>query len=459
MKHKVAFIGPDFIHEALQEFDDSWDLQVPLATVKQFDDLINSEDDNPLVSRDTKLIIVFSRLFHQDPDLFADVVAYYAPYAVVAILIPTPDMAQDKDRIANKIKAAQVALHGEYEDYNSNTPFYFARYEQAQEDIQEAIIKFTQDPAVEEETVENIKTMLPSQSLANAQPEIEEVSSSNHVKIAEAKGNGQVITITSSKGGSGKSTVAISLASFIAKASEDAANKGKIGKKYKVIVIDLDVRDGQLSFLNGDSKAPNIVDIVMAGPLSEQTIRDGIYHNTRSGVDYIFASKRPRNASEIPPSLYADMIQILRGMYDYIFLDTSVNYLDPLLEEVAYPIADKVIFVTDMGISSIFGMRRWITENVSTEDFKKVIDSDRVGIVINKAIKDVNMGPDKIQMSAKGLPILGVIPSAPQLITYSANINELQRILNFPAINSAFRGFAEAVVDDENALGEVSFNS
>lgn len=457
MTHKVAFIGPTAVHESLQSIYRDWDFQIPVESVQEFDDMINSDDDNPLISRDTKLILVFSRLFHADRDLFADVIAYYAPYAVVAILMPTVDFQVDEPAISNKIKQAQVNLSSEFEDYNANTPYYFVRYEKAEDDIQESILDFIQNDHVEVDSRENAKALLPSQELASA--EIEEFTDidNGHIKIGQPHGKGQVVTVTSSKGGSGKSTVAMSLASFISKASENAYLKGKIPNKYKVIVIDLDVRDGQLGFLNGASKAPNIVDIVMAGPATKENIETGIYHNQNSGVDYIFASKRPRNASEIPASFYADMIQILRGMYDYIILDTSVNYLDPLLEEVAYPIADKVIFVTDMGISSIFGMRRWITENVSTDEYDRVIDSNKVGIVINKAIKDVNMGPDKIQMSAKGLPILGVIPSAPQLITYSANINELQRILNFPAINNAFRGFAEAVVEDENALGEVSF--
>ncbi len=145
-------------------------------------------------------------------------------------------------------------------------------------------------------------------------------------------------------------------------------------------------------------------------------------------------------------------------MYDYIILDTSVSYLDPLLNQVAYPICDKLIYVTDMGISSIFGMSRWIVENVSSETTRKAVEPEKVGIVINKAIKNVNMEPDKIQKAAKGLPILGVLPNAPQLTTYSANTADLQRILNHPLMNDSFRIFAQAVVDDENALGEVSFD-
>ena len=67
-------------------------------------------------------------------------------------------------------------------------------------------------------------------------------------------------------------------------------------------------------------------------------------------------------------------------MYDYIILDTSVNYLDPLLEEVAYPMADKIILVTDMGISSVMGMARWIKETTDPkEEGGSGIDKNKIG--------------------------------------------------------------------------------
>jgi len=67
-KHKVAFIGPEFLHKSLQDFDPSWDLQVPVDSVQTFDDMIQSDDDEAesKISTNTKLIIVFSRLFDND---------------------------------------------------------------------------------------------------------------------------------------------------------------------------------------------------------------------------------------------------------------------------------------------------------------------------------------------------------------------------------------------------------
>ena len=171
----------------------------------------------------------------------------------------------------------------------------------------------------------------------------------------------------------------------------------------------------------------------------------------------MFAAKRPRNAIEISPNFYAKLINNLRSMYDYVILDTSVNYLDPLLEEVAYPMADQIVFVTDMGISSIFGMRRWIKETTAApEKGDKNIPIDKIGIVVNKVMKNIGMTVEKIQNASDGANILSFVPSAPSLITYAANTNNLGEILNNELINKAIKNIADVVVEDYN-LSEVPY--
>ena len=73
-----------------------------------------------------------------------------------------------------------------------------------------------------------------------------------------------------------------------------------------------------------------------------------------------------------------------------------------------------------------------------------------MGIVVNKAMNDINMTPEKIEKSSKGIPIIGVVPSSPSLITYSANTNELQNILKSKAINESFKWIVETVIEEEH---------
>lgn len=462
-KNKLAFIGPENIHNAFKTFDDNWDMQFPITSLDALEDELSEDNPSPKLSKNTDVIIFFSRLYMNDKEQFAELVAYYAPYAVATILIPEGEIALYKEEIENSIRKAQIDNAREDTDYNINTPFYFVTYERAKPELLSAISSFCKSPYISSDTKEVISRMLPDYELNHIQENeetYEEIRDDDEIVIPAAHPDaiGKVITVTSSKGGSGKSTVAMSIANYISLGSRVAADKG-IGDALRVIVIDLDVRDGQLGFINGIN-SPNIVDIMSSSyynsdKLTIQAIKEGIWTNEKTKVDYIFASKRPRNSIEIPAYLYAEIIQELRSLYDYIILDTSVNYLDPLLEEVAYPIADKIVFVTDMGISSIFGMLRWISENIYSNSTKFKVDEDKVGIVVNKAIKDVDMEPEKILKASKGLPIIGIVPSAPQLITYSANTLSIEKILTSPGINEAIFDIVSAIIEPEDTIEEV----
>jgi MinD-like ATPase involved in chromosome partitioning or flagellar assembly len=476
MIHKIAFIGPSMIHEALKALNAAWDLQIPVETVSQFRAHLEIED-NPEISLDTKMVILFSRLFKQNPQEFADIICTLAEDAVVCILIPIAEH-DDKTFIDTEIEKTRQRNLQQYSDYNVNSPYFYVDYENVQTDIAEAILQFSRNPNVSPDAKNEIQTMLPEQGY------MEEVRTTTYDGVdddeddfdsdgpqkefvlpsASEFATGQVIAITSSKGGSGKSTVSIVLGAYIGKGSQIAVEQGLEQNRLKVCIIDLDVRDGQLQQLNGvRSDAPNIFDIFNAykgKELTAEMIREGIYSSEKLGVDFIFALQKPRFANNIGAPFYAHVIQKLREMYDIIILDTSVNYLDPLLEKVAYPLSDKIICVSDMGVSSVIGMARWIRETTTPKNQDgSGISENKIGVVINKAMNDVNMGLDKIEKAASGRPILGILPSVPKFVTYAANTASLELILTQEQINKAFRLLAETVLEDfDYKLGTVPYD-
>lgn len=459
--NKVAFIGPQVIHEAFGHMEESWDMQVPISTIREFEDELASDDPNPRIAKETSLIIFFSRIYQEDPEGFANVVAYLSPYAVCCVLIPSQDMYM-KAEIENAIKNAQNRMREQDEEYNVKTPFYFVTYENAQSEIFDAIFSFSKSKEIDPENARIAAQMLPNAQI----PEIEEFYQTDdepeNIVIPEKDPTlkSKVISVTSSKGGSGKSTVAMLLAAYIAKASKVASALGKRAKPLKVVLVDLDVRDGQLGFLNAVMR-PSVVDIVSEGDPTPANVTKGIWKNERTGVDFIFAAKRPRNATEISPSFYVELIDTLRAMYDVVILDTSVNYLDPLLEKVAYPMSDDIIFVSDFSVSSIFGMRRWIIETTDrTDDFGGDVNIpiSKIKIVLNKSLNDINMNVEKIESSAKGVPIIAVYPNTPQLITYCSNTAQTDQILNEKTFFSTTQDIVEEIIPPEEALNTISFN-
>lgn len=448
-KHKLSFVGPANIHEAFSYIDETWDMQVPMTSMAELEEDLNKPEGECQISKSTSVFIIFSRLFDTEPEKFARDIAFLCPYSVCCILIPSMDMAK-KSRIEEAVRQAQFDMVEHIEGYDATTPFYFCLYEEAQDDILKAIDSFVASNVVAEEVKEAVRPLLPISSTLKMEqydePEIDEPE----IDIPKAKpgAQGQVIAVTSSKGGSGKSTVSILTGSYIALSSRIAYENGDIPFPLKVCIVDLDVRDGQLGILIGSLK-PNVINIAMLGAPTPENISQGIYSCENTGCDFIFAARRPRNAERISAEFYAEMIQNLRSMYDVIILDTSVNYLDELLNKVAYPLADRIILVSDMGISSILGMKRWISETLdSPENVDNSIDRNKIGIVINKAMRDVNMTPQQISQAADGIPVISMIPSTPKLLTYAANTNQLNVALEQEFINKAVRNIAVQVIDD-----------
>lgn len=472
--NKVIFVGPENIHSAFAGME-QYDFQEPILSLKEFQEEMSMDEKQSKVSKSSSVIIFFSRLYGENPKEFSRLVAFYAPYAVVAILTPEQDknMIPRMETLIHTVKRESESTSGGR--YSSSTPSYFISYNNPLPDLTHAMADYVSHNSISREVKMGILDMLPDHyknaleiesNFEKADELLEDMYGENDkVVIPENEDgrNGSVIAITSSKGGSGKSTVSIALAAYLAKASR-AAEEGNLEReKLKICVVDFDTRDGQLGFLNGCT-SPTVFDIltddkVVGNNIPRESIRKGIYSSPNVEADFLFAPKRGRHAKEIQPQFYVSIIHELKAMYDYIILDTSVNYLDVLLEEVAYPMSDKIIFVTDMGISSIMGMARWITETTrSKEKGGSGIDKNKIGITVNKVMDGVNMGAERIKKTSMGIPIIAMLPSSPKLITFKANTNALGDILYQRQINHAFRGLANSIVGDTYKLGDVPYN-
>lgn len=451
MKHKVAFIGPKAIYDGFENIFTNWDLQAPMESIKDFNDEL--EKENSRISADeTAVIIILSTLFNKNPKEFSEFVAYFSPYAAVCILIPETHIERYKNDINKQIKAAQYEASKEVDSYNYNTPFYFVKYEDAELELEDALSQYVDSEIIDDSIKEIVQPIVNDMRGIEDFEEDTELDEITLDFSENEEGPGKVITFTSSKGGAGKSTMSLGSGAYLKKASEIAYEQGLRDRPLKIITMDLDVKDGQLSHLNG-VKSPNIVNIYSSESdlrnLTIEDVRKGIYHNERSGVDFIFAPKVSRNGEQITPAFYLEVIKILKKEYDYIILDTSVNYLEPLLSDLAYPIADKIVLVTDMGISSLMGINKWIKEFIYRDMRENKVDKDIVGIVINKFMPDTGVDLTDIQKAANGVKILSFVPNSPRFITTKANKLSLDEIINNKGVNKAIEAIVKKTLPDE----------
>lgn len=434
LKPKAIFVGDYRVGDALKKIRPEWNFQPFVKDiVSLWDGLKDGSVDN-----DVQILLVLDQFF--DPtgvdDSLEMLVSSMLPYCFLGIVNYNPAMKdQIRERIEYKIDSTGV------NGYN----FYFVDPGKPNVTLDVAIKKFIAESPLEE-TVAIISGKEVSERIVEAVAETtpDQINFYDTADEEPSKFLGQVVSITSSKGGSGKSTVAVSLATYLAHSSVNSVREGLETRPLKVIILDLDVRDGQLGFLTGNSK-PTVINLRLNG-VTKEVIEQTVIHSTRLKTDLLLAPKRPRNAEDTPPDFYVELIHNLRKMYDYIILDTSVNYLDPLLEKVAYPTSDQIVFVTDIVVNSVFSMTRWIQEVTGPRDKNGMgISKNKIGIIVNKSLSNVNMPGEKIARSALGIPVITAIPSNPKIVAHAANMQSMEVLLKHPDLYPAIRRLARAI--------------
>lgn len=443
-KPTAVFIGPEKLGIHLKNRRTEWNFIDIVDNITTFWDKINDET----LPNEIDVVITLDNFFHpngEDP-AFENLVTHTSPYCLFLILQYTPT---NESRIRERIET-QASSTGE-----DGVEYYFVDPKKFNVTIDNAVnyyishsenryiadILAGRDPEQEEEILEEL-----------APAKIEETNA-HFFDDVQSDYLGQVIACTSSKGGSGKSTIAISLATYLAHASVNSVKERLEERPLKIVVLDLDVRDGQIGFLIG-SLNPNVLNMRSNG-INERTLSETIIKSERLGVDVLLAPKKPRLSDDTPPEFYLELIQFLKKYYDYIILDTSVNYLDPLLEKVAYPLSDSIVFVTDIVVNSVYSMTRWIQEVTKVKSHQGMeISKKKIGIVVNKSITNVNMSGEKIAKSALGIPVITVVPNNAKLIATAANMQTMETILKHPEMRIAIRRLARAITGRKYALSD-----
>lgn len=452
---KAIFVGPAPLGNAIiQKY--SPDTNTPLfrfvAQVETISELWSGLE-NGSIDSEVQVILTADVLFDPkgESTSFEHFVAFMAPHCFFAVFSYRPQFqAQIEDAITT-----QAGLMGE-----SQSPLhYFIDKKSPTKSLTESIrhyIRHSSNIDVADIMAGRApRTTITEQYETQPEPEQQQVDYSNQAAgpTDGTKYLGRVLAVTSSKGGSGKSTVASTLATYLAHSSENSVFEGLEERPLKIVLVDLDVRDGQIGFLTGFNK-PTVFGMRTNG-ISEETLYQTAIHSTKLKIDLLLAPKRPRVSDSIPPEFYLELIQFLKGQYDYIILDTSVNYLDPLLEKVAYPMADQIIFVTDIVINSVFSMTRWIQEVTKPKEQQGMgIPKRKIGVVVNKSMTNINMDYSKIEQGAAGLRIISIIPNNAKLMAHSANMQSMELTLRHNDVRHAFRRLAKSIVGKTYKLSD-----
>lgn len=142
---------------------------------------------------------------------------------------------------------------------------------------------------------------------------------------------GKIYTITSVKGGTGKSTTLLNMAGIY-------SEKGK-----KVLIIDLDLFAGAIATSLNISNETDIYKLTDDISNNRFSSLESYIVKYNDNIDVIPSNKDPRNANKINSSCFNILLNKVKYKYDIILVDTN-NTMSPA-NLVSFDNSDKIVYV------------------------------------------------------------------------------------------------------------------
>ena len=208
---------------------------------------------------------------------------------------------------------------------------------------------------------------------------------------------GEVIVITSGKGGVGKTTTTANIGAGLSQADK------------KVIIVDTDLGLRNLDVVMGLENfiVYNLVDVIEGScRLKQALIRDKRYENL-----YLLPSAQTKDKSAVSPGQMKKLTAELKEEYDYVLLDCPAGIEQGFQNAIAG--ADRAIVVTTPEVSSIRDADRIIG----------LLEAEKIGrceLIINRIRMDMVKKGDMMSVEdvteILAVHLLGAIPDDEKIV-------------------------------------------
>lgn len=213
---------------------------------------------------------------------------------------------------------------------------------------------------------------------------------------------GKIITVFSTKGGIGKTTIATNLA--VALAARTGADVG---------MVDADLQFGDVAlFLNLMPRA-TIADLVRDIEHLELNVLDGYLAQFNSSVKVLSAPTRPEQAETVTGSHLSAILKTMRSSYKYTVIDTAPTFSDTML--AVLDASDIILVIAALDLPTIKNVKLCLEIMESLK-----YGEDKVKVILNRANTDAGMDIAEVEESLR-YKFSATVPSDGKVVVASVN--------------------------------------
>lgn len=200
--------------------------------------------------------------------------------------------------------------------------------------------------------------------------------------------NAKIITVTSVKGGTGKSIIVLNLA-------DELATRNK-----KVLIVDLDLYTGSIATIMNVENQNNIFHFVVDLMSNNYKNSDSYIKKYNEQIDILPSPRDPRSVGKINVKYIDLIIKKLIHLYDYILIDT--NHASDMIKLISMDLSDEIFYVMTADIVDIKNMK-------TMTSIYKDMDKNNFKIILNNPLSNMCYNQHNIK-SVLGVDVDYIIP-------------------------------------------------
>jgi pilus assembly protein CpaE len=245
-------------------------------------------------------------------------------------------------------------------------------------------------------------------------------------EVAGQEDIGRIIAVLAPSGGSGSSTLAVNLATLLAKQYQTAC------------LLDLKLEAGDLASFLDLKPAYTLADLCQNASRMDRVMFEQSLVRHPSGVQLLAPPRVLADVAYVTPEGVRQAVSLGRALFPYVIADLDHTFREEQVQVLR--MADVILLVLRLDFASLRNARR-------TLDYLSQVgvSSERVRVVVNRYGQPREVPADKAE-AALGLKIAHYVPDEPKTVN-RCNNNGVPAVLEFPRarVSKSMAALAQSV--------------